>query len=167
MKGLINAVSLSIPGYAGIDDCMEEHIWSVRKAQWDADGSGLLEVRGRVFIEEQGVDVLVERDGMDSQCLHAIAEDAEGIPIGAGRIAGNGKVGRIAVIEGWRGCGVGTAIMHELHRQAERMGMRHTYLHSQSLAAGFYLRFGYLVEGDEFLEAGIPHLKMVRIIHGD
>ena len=144
---------------------MEGRIWSVRKAQWDTDCAGLLGVRGEVFIEEQGVDILVERDGKDGECLHVIAEDMEGIHIGAGRIADNGKVGRIAVIGGWRGNGVGTAIMHELHRQAEQEGIWHTYLHSQSSSAGFYMSLGYRVEGDEFLEAEIPHLKMVRSGH--
>jgi predicted GNAT family N-acyltransferase len=73
-------------------------------------------------------------------------------------------VGRIAVLKQWRGHGVGTAIMNELLRQAQLSGMSRSYLHSQSSAADFYLRFGYRPEGDEFLEAEIPHLKMVRSV---
>jgi|TARA_B110001454_G_scaffold162316_1_gene151839 predicted GNAT family N-acyltransferase len=146
---------------------MEGKVWSVRQAQWATDSEGLLEVRGEVFVVEQGVDVSVERDGRDGECLHAIAENPEGLPIGAGRISREGKIGRIAVLVAWRGQGVGTAMMHELLRQAERSGMRNTYLHSQSSAAGFYLQFGYLREGDEFLEAQIPHLKMVRTVDGN
>ena len=146
---------------------MEGKVWTVRQAQWSTDCDGLLEVRGAVFVVEQGVDVSVERDGRDGECLHVIAEDSAGLPIGAGRISSEGKVGRIAVLGGWRGQGVGKAIMNELLRQAEREGMRHTYLHSQSSAAGFYLQFGYRAEEDEFLEAGIPHLKMVRTVDGN
>ena len=141
---------------------MEEQSWSVREAHWLPDQEGLLSVRTTVFVIEQGVDVSVERDGRDGDCLHAIAEGPDGLPIGAGRISGKGKVGRIAVLKQWRGHGVGSAIMHELLRQAQLSGMPSTYLHSQSWAADFYLRFGYRPEGDEFLEAEIPHLKMVR-----
>ena len=38
--------------------------------------------------------------------------------------------------------------------------MRETYLHSQSHAKAFYERHGYVVEGEEYLEAGIPHIAM-------
>ncbi|MFP6871911.1 MAG: GNAT family N-acetyltransferase [Verrucomicrobiales bacterium] len=141
---------------------MEEESWSAREAHWLPDQEGLLSVRTTVFVIEQGVDVSVERDGRDGDCLHAIAESSNGLPIGAGRISGGGKVGRIAVLRGWRGRGVGSAIINELLRQAQVSGMSRTYLHSQSSAADFYLRFGYRPEGDEFLEAEIPHLKMVR-----
>ena len=134
----------------------------MREAHWLPDRQGLLSVRTTVFVIEQGVDVSVERDGRDGDCLHAIAESSDGLPIGAGRISGEGKAGRIAVLEEWRGHGVGTAIMNELLRQAQLSGMARTYLHSQSSAADFYLRFGYRQEGDEFLEAEIPHRKMVR-----
>ncbi|MCP4847022.1 MAG: GNAT family N-acetyltransferase [Verrucomicrobiaceae bacterium] len=146
---------------------MKGESWSVREAQWSIDCDDLLEVRGAVFIVEQGVDVSVERDGRDGECLHAIAEDSAGLPIGAGRISRGGKVGRIAVLGGWRGQGVGMAIMRELLRQAQHAGIWKTYLHSQSSAAGFYLRFGYQPEGDEFLEANIPHMKMIRVVDGN
>ena len=146
---------------------MDGKAWNVRHAQWTKDAEGLLEVRGAVFVVEQGVDVSVERDGRDGECLHVIAEDRAGRPIGAGRISRQGKVGRIAVLGQWRGQGVGKEMMNELLRQAQRAGILHTYLHSQSSAAGFYLQFGYRPEADEFLEAGILHLKMVRVVDGN
>ena len=33
---------------------------------------------------------------------------------------------------------------------------------SQTHALGFYARLGYAAHGEEFLDAGIPHLHMVR-----
>ena len=44
--------------------------------------------------------------------------------------------------------------------EAKRRGLRETYLHSQSHAKDFYARHGYVVEGDEYFEAGIPHIGM-------
>ncbi len=44
--------------------------------------------------------------------------------------------------------------------EARRRGFRETSLHAQSHAKAFYLRHGYAPHGDEYLEAGIPHLEM-------
>ena len=44
--------------------------------------------------------------------------------------------------------------------EARRRGFRETYLHAQSHARDFYARHGYVAEGDEYLEAGIPHIGM-------
>ena len=35
-------------------------------------------------------------------------------------------------------------------------------LHAQQSAASFYLEAGFMARGEEFMEAGIPHLEMVR-----
>jgi predicted GNAT family N-acyltransferase len=37
-------------------------------------------------------------------------------------------------------------------------------LHAQTHALGFYERYGFRAEGAEFIEAGIPHFRMVRIL---
>ena len=36
------------------------------------------------------------------------------------------------------------------------------FLNAQTHALGFYERAGFVVEGDEFLEAGIRHVRMTR-----
>ena len=40
--------------------------------------------------------------------------------------------------------------------------VRDLALHAQTHASGFYRRFGFVEEGPEFMEAGIPHRTMVR-----
>jgi len=39
--------------------------------------------------------------------------------------------------------------------------VEYVYLHSQIQACGLYQKFGFVKEGEEFLEAGIRHYKMV------
>ncbi|HEY9540507.1 MAG TPA: hypothetical protein VIR05_02590, partial [Luteimonas sp.] len=57
-------------------------------------GDELLAVREAVFVVEQNVPVEEERDAQDPRCLHAIARDRAGRPIGTGRLvppAGDGE----------------------------------------------------------------------------
>jgi len=61
-----------------------------------------------------------------------------------------------------RGRGHGGAVLAELHRQAVLRGVREVELHAQVPARRFYERAGYAAVGDEYVEAGIPHVTMVR-----
>ncbi len=45
---------------------------------------------------------------------------------------------------------------------ARQGGLDEVYLHAQTRVVGFYERFGFAAEGDEFDEAGIPHRLMRR-----
>jgi predicted GNAT family N-acyltransferase len=51
-----------------------------------------------------------------------------------------------------------------LLREAAQRGAAHAVLHAQVHAVGFYTRAGFVVVGDEFEEAGIPHRRMERAI---
>jgi predicted GNAT family N-acyltransferase len=53
-------------------------------------------------------------------------------------------------------------LLERLLEEAAGLGMRRLALHAQTQAAGFYRRFGFVEEGPEFMEAGIPHRTMVR-----
>jgi len=72
----------------------------------------------------------------------------------------DGKRGRIAVLEEWRGKQVGNAIMAELFAAAREQRLPECYLDSQVSALGFYKKLGFIEEGEEFMDAGIPHLRM-------
>jgi predicted GNAT family N-acyltransferase len=132
----------------------------VRLVDWDRESSSLACIRTTVFVGEQNVPRELEMDGRDGDCVHALAESAGGEPIGTGRLMPDGRIGRMAVLSPWRGKGVGAAILEALMAEAKRRGFRETYLHAQSHARDFYARHGYVVEGDEYLEAGIAHVGM-------
>jgi predicted GNAT family N-acyltransferase len=92
--------------------------------------------------------------------VHALAESATGEAVGTGRLMPDGRIGRMAVLAAWRSRGVGAAMLEALMAEARRQGLREVYLHAQSRAKDFYLRHGYAIEGEEYLEAGIPHIGM-------
>lgn len=134
--------------------------FSVRLADWDSDQAALRRVRTTVFVEEQAVPELEEWDGLDGDCVHAIAEAPGEGAIATGRLQLSGKIGRMAVLAGWRGRGVGAAILRCLLEDATRRGLREIHLHAQVQVVEFYGRLGFVAEGPEFEEAGIAHRLM-------
>lgn len=130
-----------------------------------ADRAGLVAVRTRVFVEEQGVPAELEQDATDAVAVHAVSRDAEGRVVATGRLFardGRGVIGRMAVDSAARGAGHGAAVLDVLHREALRMGLREVELHAQLTARGFYERAGYAAVGEEYEEAGIRHVTMRR-----
>jgi predicted GNAT family N-acyltransferase len=70
----------------------------------------------------------------------------------------------MAVLEPWRRRGIGGALLQVLITIAQERGFDRIELHAQTHALGFYERYGFRAEGAEFIEAGIPHFRMVRIL---
>jgi predicted GNAT family N-acyltransferase len=118
-------------------------------------------VRNKVFVEGQNVPEKIEEDGKDEDCYHVLLTRYDQ-PIATGRMEKDGHIGRIAVLEEYRGMNFGTMIMNKLEEIAMKRGIKKLYLNSQSHAIPFYLKLGYETVGEYFFEAGIEHKKMVK-----
>ena len=58
---------------------------------------------------------------------------------------------------------MGGAILAALVERAAARGMwRSTSSNAQTHATPFYARYGFVAFGEEFVEAGIPHVAMAR-----
>ena len=134
--------------------------FTLRSADWQRDADEIRRIRELVFVVEQAVPSEIEWDGLDPMCLHALAEDRNRDAVATGRLHPSGKIGRMAVVQKWRGHGVGAALLQHLIAAARERNLKDVYLHSQTRAMGFYARQGFIAEGDEFDEAGIPHRLM-------
>jgi len=129
-------------------------------------------IRYAVFVNEQAVPAELEIDEQDIRCVHAIARAAGGLAIGTGRLLPGvregsdtlARIGRMAVLKNWRGKGVGTAMLAALIEVARRRGDSVLALSAQTHAVGFYRGFGFVEEGEEYLEAGIVHQLMRRAL---
>ena len=141
--------------------------FTVRAAVWPQDEPRLEAIRHEVFVVEQRVPVALEWDGIDPQCRHVLAEDAQGKTIGCGRLLPDGHIGRLAVLASWRGRGVGAALLARLVALAREAGHERVVLNAQTHARGFYARAGFTPCGPEFEEAGIPHQAMERSLRSD
>lgn len=136
--------------------------FKIREVSWAEAEHELRLIRTTVFIVEQHVPVDLEWDGLDAGARHVLARNREGEPVGAGRLLPNGQIGRMAVVKDWRGLGIGSALLDTLLRMARTVGLREVFLNSQTYVIGFYSRRGFRVVSGEFMDAGIPHVKLAR-----
>jgi predicted GNAT family N-acyltransferase len=123
-------------------------------------------VRKQVFVEEQKVPVEEEIDQFEEEAIHVVLYDDQQ-PVGAGRfriVDGYGKVERICVMPSHRKSGAGKIIMNEMENVARRQGIPKLKLNAQTQAEGFYQKIGYETVSGEFLDAGIPHVTMIKTL---
>lgn len=137
----------------------------IRRAGPD-DMEAVLEIRRIVFIVGQDVPEHEERDGKDNEAIHLIAFEGE-TPVGTARLLlqdDYGKIGRVAVLAETRGKGLGKGIMLAALEELRAEGMAKAKLAAQTHALGFYEALGFVAEGPEFLDAGILHRNMTRVL---
>jgi predicted GNAT family N-acyltransferase len=122
-----------------------------------------LALRHAVFIIEQGVPKSIERDEYDATATHFLAMQ-DGEAVGVARLVdkgeGIGKIGRVAVLPAHRNRGIGAALMRFVVETAQMQGFREVFLDAQLPAYDFYLRLGFVPEGEVFEEASILHRRM-------
>lgn len=131
-------------------------------------------IRTIVFVEEQRVPPEIELDARDPECVHALAWNAQSEAVATGRLLPTelhhgrriAHVGRMAVLLPWRRCGVGGAILEALVEAARARGDTETALSAQTHALDFYRAHGFVDDGEDFLEAGIVHRAMRRVLSG-
>jgi len=136
--------------------------FTVKPIYWETSQKDVKAIRNKVFVEEQGVPPALEWDGLDEGSFHVLAFSPEGAPIGTGRLLPDGRIGRIAVLPEWRRKGVGRALLDLLLVIANKMGNDEVRLHAQTRVVAFYRKRGFVRQGKEFMEAGIPHVTMKR-----
>jgi predicted GNAT family N-acyltransferase len=68
----------------------------------------------------------------------------------------------MAVLQEWRGCGIGNALMACLLDRAVSLDISRLQLSAQYHAIGFYKQFGFEPIGSVYEEAGIDHIRMVK-----
>jgi predicted GNAT family N-acyltransferase len=139
----------------------------VRRAEGDADLAAVVELRRRVFGEEQGIADSECTDADDARSVLALAVVPEGA-IGTGRLTlhagpdGEAQITWVATLPAYRGRGVGTAVMRFLLAEADAAGAPLVVLSAQTHALAFYRRLGFIPFGQRFTAIGIEHQMMAR-----
>jgi len=130
------------------------------------------DVRIDVFVHEQKFALEDEIDDLDETATHILLRLLPDLtPVGTIRCSKGKdyyKLSRLAVLKDHREFRFGRALVLALHdfarADALRTGQRdfvEIRAHSQLPVKGFYSKFGYVPEGEEFDEDGAPHQKMV------
>ncbi len=139
----------------------------VKKITVENDLRTAFYIRKEVFVVEQGVpleDEFDEFDALNGRCEHILVFYNEQ-PVGTGRIRvvdGLGKLERICILKPYRKYGLGKVIIKALEESAAKKGVSKVKLHGQTQAEGFYQKNGYQTSSTMFMEAGIPHILMVK-----
>ncbi|MCH3964518.1 MAG: GNAT family N-acetyltransferase [Clostridium sp.] len=124
----------------------------------------ILQIRVAVFVVEQNC-AYQEMDDKDRYSYHVFLKDNTGIKaylrvIDKGVSFEEVSIGRVLTVK--RGCGLGNRILLEGIKVAkQRMNAGKIKIEAQSYAKGFYEKTGFKQMSEEFLEDGIPHIKMV------
>lgn len=121
-------------------------------------------VRKTVFVHEQNVPEALEIDEFEEEAIHFLCcENDE--PVGASRLRlfdEYGKLERIAVKKAFRGKSIGSKIIRRMEEEIAAHHIKAAKLNAQTHATGFYETLGYEVISGEFMDAGIPHVTMVK-----
>jgi len=124
----------------------------------------ILKARSEVFVVEQNC-VYQDLDGIDLDALHLYTLDGGELTAYLRVFMQNGstktaRLGRVLTVK--RGCGLGLDLtLRGIRAAKEIFGAREICIEAQVYAIGFYEKAGFRVCSEEFLEDGIPHVKMI------
>lgn len=140
--------------------------YEVRRAQGDEEIRAALALRHEVFCREQGVPEHEELDGRDREGIHLVAvADAE--LLGTCRLLQAGatiQFSRLAVRADARRRGIATRLLKLAEAEARALGAKRLVLHAQTYARALYEQAGYRARGRIFIEAGIEHVAMEKVL---
>ena len=128
----------------------------------------LLQLRSEVFVVEQSC-AFQDMDGYDEIALHLLGYTEAGELAAYARLFAplrlyeQASIGRVVTAPRHRGQGLGRQLLQEALAQcAARFKGRPIKIGAQQYLRAFYESFGFVAEGERYLEDGIPHLHMVR-----
>ena len=134
----------------------------VEIVKWIDDQAQLKNIREKVFIQEQKVTPELEWDGMDEKAIHFLVFKDEKA-IGCARaivIKSRMQLGRMAVLKEYRGQGAGSTLIEKAIVTAKLKQLSGIHISAQCNAINFYVKFGFEVMGDTYLDAEILHCDM-------
>lgn len=138
----------------------------IRWADGADDLSAALAVRVAVFCGEQGVPYEDERDPLDDDAAHLVALGGDGERVVATlrllREDDMARIGRVAVLAGWRHRGIASRMLALAVQRARQEGHARARLAAQIRAKALYEKAGFSIESEPFDEAGIAHVWMGR-----
>lgn len=131
---------------------------------WKKNQHELIQIRTSVFIDEQQVPSTLEWDEFDEQSTHFLVLH-DNNPIATARLKPDGQIGRMAVIQNHRNKGIGKQLLNTVLLYAKDNNYNMVYLHAQNQAINFYKEFNFILNGVEFVDAGIVHMAMYKILN--
>ena len=126
----------------------------------------ILKARSEIFMMEQDIHYL-DMDDVDYDALHVFSVQDGRVTsyLRMYHLAGDEmtfQIGRVLTRK--RGRGEGAGLIAEAEENARKAGAAKLTCDAQVQSRGFYERVGFQVVSSEFIEAGIPHIKMEKAL---
>ncbi|MBO7403152.1 MAG: GNAT family N-acetyltransferase [Lachnospiraceae bacterium] len=128
----------------------------------------ILRTRAEIFVVEQNC-VYQDLDCKDNDAIHVFSMNDEGRVTACLRVfwkdkeAGVAQIGRVVTLT--HGTGLGGRLLHRGVELAKKdFGAKKIYLEAQQYASGYYAKEGFEVVSEPFLEDGIPHVQMEKVL---
>jgi ElaA protein len=125
----------------------------------------IMKARSEVFVVEQNC-VYLDADGKDINAYHLVLWQDDQVA-GYTRLLAPGtsyeemSIGRVLTTSQFRNHGFGKTLMQESITQCRILfGNGHIVIGAQLYLKRFYESFGFIQEGDIYLEDNIPHIQM-------
>ncbi len=123
----------------------------------------ILKARAKIFMFEQKIWYL-DMDNVDYNAQHLFLEEngevVAYLRAFSGETDGEIHIGRVLSVE--HNKGLGTVLMNKALEYFKENDVKSIVLNSQIPAVRFYKKLGFDTFGEEFIEARIPHIKMVK-----
>ena len=134
---------------------------NIKTATTKKDKGKCFSIRQNVFVKEQNISEKIEFDDENVDAKYFIAQ-YKNIFVGTARyrLTDYGiKLERFAVLKSYRNLGVGKKLALYILNSIKDKKL--IYLHAQESVIDFYSKLGFKRIGSQFLEAQIPHQKMI------
>ena len=133
----------------------------IKQVSWQQHQPELQALRQQVFVVEQKVPAELEWQADDEDAYHWLAYGPQQQVLGCARLLKAGTLGRMAVAKSARRQNIGLQLLQAAMDFAQQqLGLAEVHLSAQTHALGFYQKAGFVSEGAEYHEAGIPHIHM-------
>jgi predicted GNAT family N-acyltransferase len=140
--------------------------FEVRRPKGSDELRAALKLRHDVFCVEQGVPEREELDGRDGEGVHLVAI-SDGEVLATCRLLFVGptvQFSRLAVRDSARRNGIAASLLRLADDETRAGGARRLVLHAQTYARALYDAAGYEPRGRVFMEAGIEHVAMEKVL---
>ena len=129
----------------------------------------IMQLRSQVFVIEQNC-IYQDLDDIDKISYHLFIKGNNDMIKAYLRIFEKDKdtaqIGRVVTEEKERKKGYATKLMEKgIQLIKNEMKKNKVYLEGQVYCKDLYLKLGFEIISDEFLEDGIPHYKMIKILN--
>jgi len=131
----------------------------------------ILNLRIEVFMREQNC-LYSETDYYDQKALHIWTTNDDNLILAYARIlpphtlyhgvkSARAKIGRVVVNKIVRGTGLSYQLMEKAISQIQERYLSEIEISAQAHLTHFYQKLGFAIDSEEYLEDGIPHIRMI------